>query len=366
MEIYGPVGGLGNRVTRMGSERPTAKWWSRWRCAAFARCILRGVAGLLIAAPAVAEVTPGGSRERTFTLWYGAEVSGLSPGAQLRVWIPVPQTTTHQQITELERQLPVRGEVGKDRKYGNKMVFFEMSVPRSGKVAFSTQYRVRRHEVRGLVEAGAKVKLSAQQRQVFLAANRRVPVQGAQVAALAEGVGKNSDRLELARLLYDRVDEHVRYDKSEPGYGNGDVLWVCDSRYGNCTDFHSLFISLARNRGMPARFEIGFPLPVKRGTGPIGGYHCWALFHSNQWGWVPVDISEADKHPDKKDYYFGNLTEDRVSFTTGRDIVLVPRQVGPPLNYFVYPYLEADGRPVDKKCVALRFSFADELAGKTR
>ena len=44
---------------------------------------------------------------------------------------------------------------------------------------------------------------------------------------------------------------------------------------------------------------------------------------------MPVDISEANKNPKMKDYYFGNLTEDRVTFTTGRDIDLVPEQSRP-------------------------------------
>ena len=104
-----------------------------------------------------------------------------------------------------------------------------------------------------------------------------VPLVGKQLTLLDE-LPQVSEPLSVARALYDLVDDHVRYDKSKPGYGNGDVLWVCDSRFGNCTDFHSLFISLARARGLPARFEIGFPLPPARGQGPIGGYHCWAFF----------------------------------------------------------------------------------------
>ena len=61
-------------------------------------------------------------------------------------------------------------------------------------------------------------------------------------------------------------------------------------------------------------------------------------------GWVPVDISEANRYPGMKEYYFGNLTEDRVQFTTGRDIDLEPRQAGPALNFFVYPYAEVGGK----------------------
>lgn len=185
-----------------------------------------------------------------------------------------------------------------------------------------------------------------------------VPVEGRPQQLLA-GLQFSDDPLQVARVLYDRVDEHVRYDKSEAGYGNGDVLWVCDSQFGNCTDFHSLFISFARSQGLPARFEIGFPLPPARGSGAIGGYHCWAFFHAHRRGWVPVDISEADKHPELKEYYFGNLTADRVTFTTGRDIQLVPPQDGPPLNYFVYPHIEVDGKPCPREQIKLNFTYQD-------
>ena len=169
-----------------------------------------------------------------------------------------------------------------------------------------------------------------------------------------------AEQLTLARLLYDRVDEHVKYDKSKPGYGRGDVLWVCDSRFGNCTDFHSLFISLARAKGIPARFEIGFSVPEKRGEGPITGYHCWAFFWLDKQGWVPVDISEADKNPAMKEYYFGNLTENRVTFSQGRDLTLVPKQAGEPLNFFIYPYVEVDGKAWPAEKVKLEVSYKDE------
>jgi transglutaminase-like putative cysteine protease len=201
--------------------------------------------------------------------------------------------------------------------------------------------------------------LSDEQRKLFLSANEMVPLGGKPLQLLGDR-NLPADQLAVARALYDQVDEHVRYDKSQPGYGRGDVLWVCDSRFGNCTDFHSLFISLARSSGLPARFEIGFPLPPERGHGSIGGYHCWALFHTNDQGWLPVDISEADKHPEMKEYYFGNLTADRVTFSMGRDIDLVPRQAGPPLNFFVYPHVEVDGKPLSKKQIELCFRYRDK------
>ena len=142
----------------------------------------------------------------------------------------------------------------------------------------------------------------------------------------------------------------------------GDVAILCGfatARHGNCTDFHSLFISLARAEGIPARFEIGFPVPPGQ-EGTIPGYHCWAEFFVAGLGWVPVDISEAWKDPKKHDYFFGTLDANRVQFTTGRDVTLQPKQDGDPLNYFIYPYVEVDGKPLEN--VEKRFSYREAAA----
>jgi hypothetical protein len=61
-------------------------------------------------------------------------------------------------------------------------------------------------------------------------------------------------------------------------------------------------------------------------------------------GWIPVDISEADKHPDLRDYNFGAQSAKLLKLTHGRDITLVPPQAGEPLNIFVLPYVEVDGK----------------------
>ncbi|MGH9446216.1 MAG: transglutaminase-like domain-containing protein, partial [Terriglobia bacterium] len=139
--------------------------------------------------------------------------------------------------------------------------------------------------------------------------------------------------------------------------GRGDALWACDSHHGNCTDFHSLFIALARSAGIPARFEIGFPLPAGSKQGAIPGYHCWVEFYVPKAGWTPVDISEAWLTPSLHNFYFGSLDANRVRFSSGRDLTLTPRQDGPPVNYFVYPYAEVGGRPFTS--ITQKFSFHD-------
>lgn len=298
------------------------------------------------------------AKSRAFRLNYGATLTQLPAAGKVRVWLPVPRSTADQKVERLPSTLPATAKLTTEPKYGNQMLYFEQSRVSAGEFALQTAYKITRHESRALQNGSWPEQVTDAERSRFLAANRRVPVAGKPIDLLAN-VPLTSGSLETGRWLYDQVDRHVRYDKSKPGYGEGDVLWVCDSRFGNCTDFHSLFISLCRSRGIPARFEIGFPLPPKRGQGTIGGYHCWASFFAADRGWVPVDISEADKHPEMKDYYFGNLTENRVSFTTGRDIDLVPQQDGEPLNYFIYPYVEVDGKPLPKEQIKLSFTYED-------
>jgi transglutaminase-like putative cysteine protease len=149
----------------------------------------------------------------------------------------------------------------------------------------------------------------------------------------------------------------MSYDKSGKGWGRGDAIYACDVRRGNCTDFHSLFIALARARGIPARFTIGFPIGKAR-SGEVPGYHCWAEFYAGG-EWVPIDASEAWKNPARHEYYFGHLDAARVAFTMGRDLALTPRQQGEPLNYLIYPYVEVDGKPLPKESIKSHFEYAD-------
>lgn len=293
---------------------------------------------------------------RQFEFEYAGKAINLKPLTSVRVWLPVPTTGEHQCVSVKASQFPATARTDKELQYGNSILYFETIAPQSGEVSFSVTYDVTRTEVKALSKTGKE--LDATERRMFLKPNRLVPTTGRPLELLKD---LNAPRgpLELGRFLYDRVDTHMKYDKSRPGYGNGDSVWACDSQFGNCTDFHSLFISLARAKGLPARFEIGFPIPESRGQGSIGGYHCWAFFHTGEHGWVPTDISEADKRPELKDYYFGNLTENRVAFSSGRDLNLVPKQSGPALNFFVYPYIEVDGKPLSTDYMVNSFRYAD-------
>src|SRR5258708_33998970 len=113
-------------------------------------------------------------------------------------------------------------------------------------------------------------------------------------------------------------------------------------------------MTMARAKGIPARFVIGFPLTAK--DGDVKGYHCWAEFYVKGRGWIPVDASDASKSSDPavREALFGNLDPDRVQFTVGRDLVLEPRPAQP-LNYLVCPPADPGGTEVELPSIALGF-----------
>lgn len=315
------------------------------------------VAALFVAClgRAAADDAKSAPRARTFLFTYAATVTDLSPGQKARIWLPVPPSNAEQDVEIVTKDLPAGSQIESEPQYGNKILYVEATAGKDGSIPLKVTYRVTRREVRG-----GKDTISEDEKQLarLLQPDARVPIDGKPLDLIKDKKVPD-DQLAAAKVFYDVVNGHMRYSKEGTGWGNGDSNWACDSGYGNCTDFHSLFMSLARSRKIPTKFEIGFPLPEKRGAGEIPGYHCWAWFHPKGKGWVPVDISEANKSKDEKvrEYYFGNLTEDRVLFSTGRDITLTPKQAGKPLNFFVYPYVEVSDKPYDK--VKRKFTFED-------
>jgi Transglutaminase-like superfamily len=300
---------------------------------------------------------------RHFTFDYGFSVKNLPPGERIRIWIPAAHSDAYQEVKVISAKGDLPLKKTHESEYGNEMYYAEASKNKRPELHFEIVYDVVRHEhltLGSYMPHLAALTLSPKEKKRYLAPDALVPVTGLPAELAAKVTEGQSSVLEKARAIYDYVFANMRYDKTGAGWGRGDVLYACDAKKGNCTDFHSLFMAMARSQGIPAKFEIGFPLPADKNSAEIPGYHCWAEFFEPEHGWVPIDISEAWKHPEKKGYFFGAHDDNRVQFTIGRDIELNPRQEGKPLNYFVYPYVEVAGNEYSN--VSTAFSFT-ELGG---
>ncbi|MFK7929010.1 MAG: transglutaminase-like domain-containing protein, partial [Myxococcota bacterium] len=305
--------------------------------------------------------SPAPGESRRIKLTYTALVPARPVGsAPLQLWLPFPRTTDWQRSGALSVMGPA-GVHGSEPVHGNR--FWHGQVEATGEpsevvAVFNVLRRpvatdFSKAEPRGLTEA-ERIEYGA-----YLVGSAKVPV-GEDDEVLkpvlmdVRAKAPSKAPLHTTRAIYDHVIDTMEYKKVGTGWGHGDTYWACSEKYGNCTDYHSLFLSLARTEGIPARFEMGLPIPTDRPKGEIGGYHCWLRFWMPGVGWVPVDASEADKHPEQREALFGQQPMDRIVFTHGRDIRLGEDHQGPALNYFIYPYAEVGGEPVE---VGHRFAY---------
>lgn len=270
-----------------------------------------------------------------FTFTYEAILPEITGPAEM--WLPVAQSDQFQTIEVLSIEAPENYKMIQDDVYNNDILYLEL-LPEHSNQKITIRYQVERQEKSPYKSDGADLPF-------YLQASSLMPVD-ARFTTLAADIIKEKQAnspLTKARALYDYVIDNVRYAK-QGIYGTGDANYACDSKSGNCTEFHSLFISLARSAGIPARFAVGAGIPSARNTGGVDGYHCWAEFYAED-KWWPVDISEADKYTALATYYFGHHPANRIEFSRGRDISPNPMPKSGPINFLAYPVFEMEGEP---------------------
>ena len=319
------------------------------------RSFLSVVALLLHGAslPAAAQ-TP---RILTTQFTYTATVPAAPVGTKAEnIWLPIPSDSVWQTVSGTTVSAPVAYKITTEAHYGNRMVYLHDTQP-TKLLLVTVRFTVARRQVSVLNNSSAP----AFSLTPDIAPDSRVPV-GGQFAGIARQVtSADKTPMQQEHDLFKHVvlTMHYDYKKASPKYAQGDSAFVCDYKSGNCSDLHSYLISLSRSLGIPAVLEFGFPLsgiPVASPLptdGTISGYHCWVWFQDAQKGWVPLDAADARRWADSgqqtvSDSLFGSLVLERsaVAVSRGRDLTLSPPQKAGPLNYFIYPYAEADGKPV--------------------
>jgi len=321
------------------------------------RRYLSVVLGAIFLGAGLAVSAQQGLASRTFRFTYQVTVKDIPSGARsVDVWVPYPQSDALQTIHSVTMRAPGAVSVNRLPEHDNTALYFRQAPPPK-QVELTMEVVATRRE-----NAGLREELTPAEAREYLKAEALVPLDGPVRELAVEATrGKKGDA-EKARAIYEKVTGMMKYDKSGTGWGRGDAIWACDAKRGNCTDFHALIIGMARSQGIPARFAIGASLPPQRGTGDIAGYHCWAEMYLKGQGWVPVDSSEAAKalatgDVAKKNYYYGHHDENRIELSRGRHISLSPRQKGEALNFFVYPYVEVDGKK--HEAMDRKFTFED-------
>ncbi|OLB94464.1 MAG: hypothetical protein AUH30_17545 [Candidatus Rokubacteria bacterium 13_1_40CM_68_15] len=331
---------------------------------------------LLALDPDIAAAQP--LRQATFEVRNEIKIKVPEGAQRLRVWVALPQDNDPaQQVRDLKIEAPYAYRTDRDSE-GSRVLYLEATDPKDKELTIVETFGLTRREIRDQVDASKARPLTDADRARFakyLEANKHVVIDNEIKKLTDEIVGSETNPVLAARKLYDWVLENVEYwvkdPKNKKASPVGSTSYCLTFRTGNCTDFESLWASLARARGIPTQIVYGsFLKPDLRARDQDQSYHCWAEFYAPGLGWVHHDVAVADlyhgdfpvnadneqllrltvadgvfgKDPAKVNYYFGNLDERRVVFSRNRDLMMSPRQDGEPVNALPKAYVEVDGK----------------------
>jgi transglutaminase-like putative cysteine protease len=312
----------------------------------------------------------------------------LPDGAkQARIWFALPQETPDQEIRELIVEAPVATEIRQDSE-GNRVLYAEAGPAAPRRFTVATTFHATRYEVLSNPDPTRARPLSPDSEIRLardLAPNQHVPVDD-EIRTLAGRITQGErNPVIAARRLYDWTLDNIEYwvktPKTRKASPVGSTRHCLTTGTGNCTDFHSLWTSLARSQRIPTRIVYGVFLKKELdGQDMDASYHCWPEFYAEGVGWIPHDVAVADifvapievdadnevlirrttadgysgPDPRKVDYYFGNLEERRIVFSRGRDLELSPPTASGRLNALPKAHVEIDGVPGAEKEVWTR------------
>src|SRR5262245_32472727 len=222
--------------------------------------------GMLIVAGAQAASTSAGEalpQRATFAITNTFTVQVPEGAQQVRIWFAVPQDDTQSEIQHFtaEAAYPIR--YGQDSQ-GNKIGYLEVQAPQEKQVIIREAFTLTRTEIRKTPDPAATRPLTEQERSklaAYLQPSTYVIIND-QIKALPDQiVGGEANPVLAARKIYDWTLANIDYWVKDPerlkASPVGSTEYCLRTKTGNCTDFHSLFASLAQASGIPTKMVYG-------------------------------------------------------------------------------------------------------------
>lgn len=281
---------------------------------------------------------------------------------RVEVWVPYPMSDTQQDISRMQ----VGGNATHSAVYRDPQsgALFLHAAWENTKVkpVLTMNFHVNSHYT-ALPKLSKGQEIFPVEVLPYLKASTQIPCDDSQIKAIASKATKGrKGTLDKARGVYEWVIANTERNPNVKGCGLGKALTTLNEAKGGgkCADISAVYVAIARAAGIPTRDVYGLRSTGKSGE-ITGDFHCWAEFYLPGTGWVPVDpadvrkamlvqklqLTDAETAKWKEFFWAG---DDLFRIALNRDsrgTILTPRQQGQPLEYFMYPYGEVDGKPLD-------------------
>lgn len=291
----------------------------------------------------------------TYTLKIPGNTPGIKTGSLVRAWLPYPQEYRQQRAVKLISASPEPKLIAPSGVEGNpvgggaqRTVYFEQPVtdpaqPIEFKLVFAyTSFayypKLDDAKVQPLPPDWNGADLGERPPHIVF-----TPEMRKQVTRI---VGKETNPLAKARKIFRWVSANIPWNAEDeyciiPSF----AIKGFTARRGDCGVQNTVFVTLCRIAGIPARWQSGYETK----PGDSWGMHDWAEIYIAPWGWLPADASygvKTSNDPRIADFYCGHQDSYRmiVNLDWGRELFPPKQSMRSEPADFQRGEVEVDGR----------------------
>jgi transglutaminase-like putative cysteine protease len=313
------------------------------------------VGTMMLGQQPVQVVSPNVIETRTIQITQTVTLHDVPEGARhVRMWVPIPSDAGRQRVTDIKvESAPGHWQLVHPQSGKGDFVYVDVMNPKTGSIPVTVSATI---ETQGVHVPLENVTGGSIQKELFEAElDTKSPLMTSddRVKKLAnEACGNESDIAKQVMLLAKKTGEvadHYSINKNVPTCGRGAASDCMDNGGGCCTDLHSLFIAMCRERGIPAKIQFGYRTLDKNDgkTDVDPGYRCWASVFVPGMGWVDTDVVASDSAGEDVDLRWGTISSTRVWLWEGRSFELSPPTSAGSVHTMLYGFAEIDGKPVE-------------------
>jgi len=252
-------------------------------------------------------------------------------GETVRCWLPFPREIPGRQ--EDVRVLtcdPPHYLAADNERYLQRTVYMEKTAVGGKATVFAVDYTYTAHGVYVAVDPSrVKPVVARPDLEPYLREEpphiRFTPA----LRALSEQVvGSEKNPLSIARKLFAWMDEHIPWASARE-YSTIPSLseYAFTNRHGDCGIQVTLFITLLRMNGIPARWQSGWEFRP-----PSNSMHDWGMLYFEPYGWIPMDATYGlRKSADEamKYFYVNGMDSYRLIFNDATGQQFYPAKIYP-------------------------------------
>jgi transglutaminase-like putative cysteine protease len=241
----------------------------------------------------------------------------------LYLWLPCPVNSSSQRNAQvLSRTMEPFVE-----NYRGTTLFQIKDLQSNANTGIALSYLVEVYAVETTIRSNAVTLVSSDPSPItaaYTAANARLPADDPRIKALtASLIGREQNPYIRAQRIYQYLlnQDGIQWPLPEAPPPPEDLLEALEEKKADPYTAALLFCTMARSAEIPAIPVSGVLLDRNR----TFSRHYWAEFWIDSFGWIPVDVAlGAGAVPpsfipraDRANYYFGNLDNQRITFSRG-------------------------------------------------